>query len=68
MFALSPDDLEKRILACGDGPASFNATGNANGGDIVSVDPQYAFSKVKRIFRRTRPIGARFFRYGIFPV
>lgn len=45
MFALSPADLKKRILGCGDGPASFNVIGNAHGGDIVSVDPLYAFSK-----------------------
>jgi hypothetical protein len=25
MFALSEEDLSKRILGCGDGPASFNA-------------------------------------------
>jgi hypothetical protein len=25
MFSLTPDDLDKNILGCGDGPASFNA-------------------------------------------
>ncbi len=25
MFALSEEELQKRILGCGDGPASFNA-------------------------------------------
>jgi len=44
MFALSVDDLEKRILGCGDGPASFNAEMIKRGGTVVSVDPLYAFS------------------------
>ncbi len=44
MFALSRDDLEKRILDCGSGPASFNAELNQQGGAVVSVDPLYAFS------------------------
>jgi len=43
MFALSEDDLRKRILGCGDGPASFNATLTRQGGSIVSVDPLYQF-------------------------
>lgn len=44
MFALSDEDLGKRILGCGDGPAAFNAVLSARGGRIVSVDPIYAFS------------------------
>ena len=43
MFDLSPVDLCRRILGCGDGPASFNAELTALGGDVVSVDPLYAF-------------------------
>ena len=43
MFALSAADLRRRILGCGDGPASFNAELTALGGDVVSIDPLYAF-------------------------
>ena len=42
MFALSKQDLNKRILGCGDGPASFNAELSKQGGSVVSVDPLYA--------------------------
>ena len=45
MFMLSPTDLQKSILGCGDGPASFNAELSARGGKVVSIDPIYAFSK-----------------------
>jgi SAM-dependent methyltransferase len=44
MFALSGDDLRRRILGCGDGPASFNALLTRRGGQVVSVDPLYRFS------------------------
>ena len=44
MFSLLREDLHKRILGCGDGPASFNATLTSHGGSIVSVDPLYRFS------------------------
>jgi hypothetical protein len=44
MFALSDTDLSKRILGCGDGPASFNAAATRAGRDVVSVDPIYCFS------------------------
>jgi SAM-dependent methyltransferase len=44
MFALLPEDLEKRILGCGDGPASFNAVLSRRGGRIVSADPLYRFT------------------------
>ena len=44
MFDLSPADLCRRILGCGDGPASFNAELTALGGEVVSIDPMYAFS------------------------
>ena len=43
MFALSADDLRKRILGCGDGPASFNAALTKQGGRVMSVDPLYRF-------------------------
>lgn len=45
MFNLSPEDLEKRLLGCSDGPASFNCILTRRGGRIVSADPLYHFSK-----------------------
>jgi len=44
MFALTEADRHKRILGCGDGPASFNAELTKRGGKVVSVDPLYLFS------------------------
>jgi SAM-dependent methyltransferase len=45
MFHLTPYFLSKKVLGCGDGPAAFNAVGNAFGGNIISVDPIYNLSK-----------------------
>ena len=47
MFDLQPDDLRKKIIGCGDGPASFNTIANQQGGHVTSVDPIYAFSKAE---------------------
>ena len=44
MFSLTDADLEKKILGCGDGPASFNAAMHRRGKRVVSVDPLYQFS------------------------
>jgi hypothetical protein len=44
MFALTDGDLGKAILSAADGPASFNAEVTRRGGQVVSVDPLYAFS------------------------
>mgnify|MGYP003326925222 FL=1 len=44
MFSLSAGDLEKSILGCGDGPASFNAELSSQGGNVISVDPIYCFT------------------------
>ncbi len=44
MFGLSPGDLDRTILGCGDGPASFNAEMYTMSRQIVSVDPVYRFS------------------------
>lgn len=44
MFALTERDFGRRILGCGDGPASFNAELTRRGGKIVSTDPLYACS------------------------
>ena len=44
MFLLSELDLSKKILGCGDGPASFNIEATELGSDVVSIDPIYQFS------------------------
>ncbi len=44
MFLLSGNDLEKKILGCGDGPACFNAELSRTGGNVISVDPIYQFN------------------------
>ena len=44
MFSLTDADLEKKILGCGDGPASFNAAMRWQGKRVVSIDPLYQFS------------------------
>ncbi|AFZ56714.1 SAM-dependent methyltransferase [Anabaena cylindrica FACHB-243] len=44
MFNLSATDLNKKILGCGDGPASFNAEMTELGYSVVSIDPIYEFS------------------------
>jgi hypothetical protein len=47
MFSLTSDDIRKKILGCGDGPACFNAELSANGGNVISIDPIYQFSAVQ---------------------
>lgn len=44
MFALSKTDLEKRVLDCSGGPASFNCVLTEQGGHVVSADPVYHFT------------------------
>ncbi|PZV05383.1 MAG: SAM-dependent methyltransferase [Leptolyngbya sp.] len=44
MFALTPADLQRRIIDCGGGPASFNAEMTEQGYSVVSCDPIYQFS------------------------
>src|SRR5688572_17887037 len=44
MFALTDEDLDRRIIGCADGPAAFNATMHRRGRRVVSCDPLYAFS------------------------
>ena len=41
MFALTDADLGRRLLGCGDGPASFNAEATRRGVTVVSADPIY---------------------------
>lgn len=43
MFDLTDDDLGKRILGVGDGPASFNAEATKLGYSVTSIDPIYQF-------------------------
>ncbi len=45
MFSLAEEDFSKRILGCGDGPASFNAEAKKRGLKVTSVDPIYIYSK-----------------------
>lgn len=45
MFDLSKDDLSKKIIGFGDGPASFNFEMNKAGYSVISLDPIYQFSK-----------------------
>jgi hypothetical protein len=47
MFRLDQTDLSKKILSCGDGPASFNWMLTKKGGVVISVDPIYQFSRVE---------------------
>ena len=45
MFALTEEDLDRRVLGCGDGPASFNADATRQGHHVISCDPIYRFEK-----------------------
>ncbi|NER82531.1 MAG: SAM-dependent methyltransferase [Leptolyngbya sp. SIO1D8] len=53
MFNLSETDLGKKILGCGDGPASFNVEMTELGHPVTSVDPIYQFSS-EQIEHRVR--------------
>ena len=43
MFALCDGDLERSVLGCADGPASFNAEATRRGAKVISADPLYRF-------------------------
>ena len=45
MFSLSKDDLNLYFLGCADGPSSFNCGLTKRGGQIISVDPLYQYTK-----------------------
>lgn len=47
MFKLSNVDLKRRILGCGDGPASFNAEMSSLGRTVVSTDPLYSLAEAE---------------------
>lgn len=55
MFMLSDEDLKRKILGVGDGPASFNAELTALGGQVTSVDPLYSNTS-NEIFRRFQSV------------
>ena len=44
MFALTDAELQRRVLGCADGPASFNSELTAGGGTVISCDPLYRLS------------------------
>ncbi|WP_019991344.1 hypothetical protein [Rudanella lutea] len=44
MFRLTEEDLNKRIIGFGDGPASFNAQMTQLRKSVVSIDPIYRFT------------------------
>lgn len=44
MFGLSRQELQRRILGCGDGPSSFNSVLTKRGGRVISLDPLYRLS------------------------
>ncbi|MBQ2406928.1 MAG: hypothetical protein II312_09735 [Lachnospiraceae bacterium] len=45
MFLLNEEDMKKKIVGFGDGPASFNFEAHCLGYDITSYDPIYQFRK-----------------------
>lgn len=51
MFNLTESDLNKNILGCGDGPASFNSIMNKKGKKATSIDPIYQIN-AKEIEKR----------------
>jgi hypothetical protein len=52
MFALTKEEINgKKILGCADGPSSFNTEAEYEGGEVVSIDPLYAYSR-KEIMQR----------------
>lgn len=57
MFALTDSDLDRRIIDCGGGPASFNVEVTERGGTVVSCDPLYEFSadEIDTRIRETTP-------------
>jgi hypothetical protein len=58
MFALTGNDLQRPILGCADGPASFNAEATARGHDVISCDPIYRFAtdQIRQRIRETTEV------------
>jgi hypothetical protein len=47
MFKLTDEDLSKKIIGFGDGPASFNFEASRLGYNVTSLDPIYQFTKTE---------------------
>ena len=47
MFNLSKQDLQKSIIDCAGGPASFNAEQYKAGNTVISCDPVYQFTAIE---------------------
>jgi hypothetical protein len=45
MFSLTDEELNKKIISFGDGPASFNSEMTELNRQVISLDPIYQFSK-----------------------
>jgi hypothetical protein len=45
MFHLTDENLQRSILGCADGPASFNAEMSRRGHQVISCDPLYRLSR-----------------------
>lgn len=58
MFGLTPADMQRQILDCGGGPASFNAEMTVQGYAVQSCDPIYQFSaeQIAQRVAETRPL------------
>ena len=61
IFSLTDNDLNKSILGCSDGPASFNAELTLRGGKVISVDPTYKFTaeelqnRIAEVYKEVMP-------------
>lgn len=57
MFALTDADLDRSILDCGGGPASFNVEMMQLGKSVISCDPVYQFSaaQIAQRIEETKP-------------
>ena len=53
IFALTEDDLGKKMISVADGPAGFNSEMKKRGHTVTSVDPIYEFTgnEIERRFR-----------------
>jgi hypothetical protein len=58
IFQLSKEDLQSKILGCGDGPSSFNFEATAQNANITSIDPIYQFAKdeIQQRIDETSPV------------
>lgn len=58
MFSLTEYDINKKILSCGDGPASFNFEMTKLGKSVTSLDPIYQFgaNELKSRFEEVKDI------------